>query len=208
MPNIFEFLDRSLHEGFGELTSHTTNLTHLAAKTKFARAMAKHKAVSAFKDTLANGNASMKKKADGFKSAVKAATSAKAAAQHIVNLKNKIDITKDGIFKGLNNLDTRKPKALSDLQFLIAGDGEEEEDLPELLVSGCGLSAVEACTVIRSNDPNSTLQYVHVGDGVAMKFTCGRLMMFSTGRLNTKVSHSMRLEWIWGTKICSMGMHY
>ena len=37
----------------------------------------------------------------------------------------------------------QKPDALADLQFLLAGDGEEEEDLPELLVSGCGLSAVE-----------------------------------------------------------------
>ena len=50
------------------------------------------------------------------------------------------------------------------MQFLLAGDGEEEEDLPELLVSGCGLSAVEALLRSKNNDPNSTLQYVHVGD--------------------------------------------
>ena len=73
-------------------------MAHLGAKNTFARAIAKQKAVSAFKNTLADGNASMQKKVNGFTSAVKAATSAETAAQRIKNLKSKIDITKDDIF--------------------------------------------------------------------------------------------------------------
>ena len=86
---------------------------------------------------------------------------------------------------------------------------EKRKKICQSSVSGCGLSAVEGLyCAVRNNDPNSTLQYVHVGDGVEYEIHLHRLMMFSTGRLNTKVSHSMRLEWIWGTKICSMGMQY
>ena len=61
----------------------------------------------------------MQKKVDGFTSAVKVATSAKTAAQRIKNLKNKIDITKDGIFRGLNNLDANKPNALATCNFFL-----------------------------------------------------------------------------------------
>eukprot|EP00505_MAST-04D_sp_SCG-Rhode-Island_P001796 Stramenopile-MAST_4_protein_1796 len=165
MPSLLAFIDKTFTEGFSEIAD-----TRKAFQDSVSTVVMQQQVTQAFKSNLKAGQAAQKFKSTFAAGQSRVGHMKNASASIFASAKGTLaglaKETQDGLLSSSHKLEGANPfkDQLSDIKFLIAGEEDDEEDLPELVVSGCGLKAVEGL-YCATTDKSTSLRYVRIGDG-------------------------------------------
>jgi hypothetical protein len=147
MPNLLSFIDKTLKETIDESANTLGDTFH-----NIVPDVIEDSAKGIYSKTIAVGISDV---ADLAKRGVE--QSKQLAQEAILSSSRNLGDTIDdaNIFKN----------QFKDIKFLVAGDADDEEDLPELLVSGCGLKSAEGLYCYVKGHSTPSLRYSRIGVG-------------------------------------------